>query len=336
MTTLTAPHLQVIGSRSVRDAICNSRVECAEVIRETYVAHAAGHTVNPFSSFLKFPEQPRNRIIALPASVRSDDPATGLKWISSWPDNPEGGIPRASALLILNDEETGYPYAVLESSIISASRTAASAVVGAEELMGARRAGRIALVGTGFIARHVVLFLRDLHWQVDEIVAYDADPEHARAFQEWMAGEWPQVPTVVSTSKEQAIRSGDLVCFATVSGTPHVHDVSWFDHHPVVLHLSLRDLAAKVVAGAVNVTDDILHAVREGTSLELAALADPDFRVDTTIGQMLQGTAGVARDRTRIYSPFGLGVLDIALAQWVCGRHPAATVVPDFFSQVGC
>ena len=30
-----------------------------------------------------------------------------------------------------------------------------------------------------------------------------------------------------------------------IAGEPHVHDVSWFDHNPLVLHVSLRDLVAQ-------------------------------------------------------------------------------------------
>ena len=101
-----------------------------ELVEATYRLHGAGDSVNPPSYFLRFPDRPTARIIALPASIGGQVRVDGLKWISSFPDNVAAGIPRASAVLILNDHDTGYPFACLESSIISATRTAASAALG--------------------------------------------------------------------------------------------------------------------------------------------------------------------------------------------------------------
>ena len=102
-----------------------------ELIETAYRLHGAGESVNPPSYFLRFPERPSARIIALPASLGGQLGVHGLKWISSFPDNVASGIPRASAVLILNDGVSGYPFACLESSIISATRTAASAALAA-------------------------------------------------------------------------------------------------------------------------------------------------------------------------------------------------------------
>ena len=49
----------------------------------------------------------------------------------------------------------------------------------------------------------------------------------------------------VHDSAEEVIRRSDLVVFATVAGAPHVHDPAWFAHDPLVLHVSLRDLAPR-------------------------------------------------------------------------------------------
>jgi ornithine cyclodeaminase/alanine dehydrogenase-like protein (mu-crystallin family) len=94
--------------------------------------------------------RPSARIIALPASIGGPLRVDGLKWISSFPENVAAGLPRASAVLILNHHDTGYPFACLESSIISATRTAALAAAAADWLSrrGARPA-RVGFFGTG-------------------------------------------------------------------------------------------------------------------------------------------------------------------------------------------
>jgi ornithine cyclodeaminase/alanine dehydrogenase-like protein (mu-crystallin family) len=85
----------------------------------------------------------------------------GLKWIrsdqiSSFPENVAAGTPRASAVLILNDQDTGYPFACLEGSIISATRAAASPALAARALSAGRsRPTRVGFFGVGLIARYI-------------------------------------------------------------------------------------------------------------------------------------------------------------------------------------
>src|SRR5206468_712217 len=128
--------LSIINGKTVFDIVRAHRAECIAIVREAYLAHADGRSVNPDSHFLRFPEKPDCRIIALPAYLGNGFDVAGLKWIASYPANVQRGFPRASAVLVLNDYETGYPFALLESSIISAARTAASAVLAAHWLSG--------------------------------------------------------------------------------------------------------------------------------------------------------------------------------------------------------
>ncbi|WP_447035938.1 hypothetical protein [Streptomyces sp. DSM 118878] len=90
-----------------------------------------------------------------------------------------------------------------------------------------------------------------------------------------------------------------------------------------MLHISLRDLLPESLLDAHNIVDDADHAVRERTSLALAvqAAGHRDF-IDPEIGRLLldEGSGGAftpERGRTIVYGPFGLGVLDIALADAV-------------------
>src|SRR5881409_4084140 len=138
--------LSIINGKTVFDIVRAHRVECLRIVREAYLAHAEGQSVNPDSYFLRFPDKPDCRIIALPAYLGNNFGVAGLKWIASYPANIQRGFPRASAVLVLNDYETGYPFAMLESSIISAARTAASAALAADWLSRRSRRDRKSVV----------------------------------------------------------------------------------------------------------------------------------------------------------------------------------------------
>jgi ornithine cyclodeaminase len=117
------PEFVVIPGVQVQRVLQGRERETVAVVEAAYRLHGAGDTVNPPSYFLRFPDRPSARIIALPASLGAEERVDGIKWISSFPENLAAGIPRASAVLILNDPDTGFPYACLEASVISASRT---------------------------------------------------------------------------------------------------------------------------------------------------------------------------------------------------------------------
>lgn len=313
--------------------------EIAEIIEKTYLLHGEARTVNPPSYFLKFSDRPTARIIALPASLGGASAVDGIKWIASFPDNLERGIPRASAVLVLNDPVTGYPYACLESSIISAVRTAASAAVAARALTGGRPAPRrIGYLGTGLIARYLHAYLSDLGWGPEEFGVHDLSEEYAQSFADHLRSTADGASVHVHDSAEQLIRSSDVVVCATTAATPHLTEPSWFDHHPLVLHVSLRDLGPEVVLGSVNVVDDIEHVLKANTSVHLAEqqAGGRDF-IGGTLYDVLVGNTDIPTDRTVIFSPFGLGVLDLAVGEHVYTRARETgelTVVEQFFHDV--
>ena len=112
----SVPPFSVISGAQVQKALHGQEKQITELVEAAYRWHGAGDSVNPPSYFLRFPDRPSSRIIALPASIGGQVRVDGLKWISSFPENVATGIPRASAVLILNDHDTGYPFACMESS----------------------------------------------------------------------------------------------------------------------------------------------------------------------------------------------------------------------------
>src|SRR4051795_5182225 len=156
----SVPSFAVVSGAQVQHALEGREKQIVEMVESTYRLHCAGDSVNPPSYFLCFPDRPTSWIIALPASIGGQLRVDGVKWISSFPENVAAGIPRASAVLILNDHDTGYPFACMEASVISATRTAASAAAGADWLSRGRpRPTRVGFFGVGLIARYIHTYL---------------------------------------------------------------------------------------------------------------------------------------------------------------------------------
>ncbi|QOV36599.1 2,3-diaminopropionate biosynthesis protein SbnB [Streptomyces ferrugineus] len=307
----------VVSGTVAREVISESRKEVIGIVRDAYLAHEGGDSVNPNSYFLRFPEKPSARIIALPAYLGDGYDVAGIKWIASFPENVERNVPRASAVLLLNDYATGYPFACLEASQISAARTAASCVLGAAQLHGSCRAARIAVVGAGVIARNILDFFVADGWDIGQFALYDQVPGYADALVSY-ARETLGTEAERTDSLESAVKGADLVVLATTAGTPYITDPHLFEPGQVVLNISLRDIAPEIILGAHNVVDDIDHCLTANTSVHLAeqSCGHRGF-VDGTLAQVIEGKVRPGDGKPRIFSPFGLGVLDLAVGSFV-------------------
>ncbi|MBD9732454.1 2,3-diaminopropionate biosynthesis protein SbnB [Streptomyces sp. H28] len=326
----------VVGGKAAREIISASRQDIVDVVRDTYLAHHAGDSVNPDSYFLRFPDRPDARIIALPAHLGAGADVSGIKWISSFPANIDRGIPRASAALLLNDHETGYPFACLEASQISAARTAASAVLAAERLTGGRVAGRLTVVGAGIIARNILEFFAARDWQVGSVTVHDRNAEYGAALAAhttdalgYPAGTEPDLST--------ALTGADVVVLATTAAEPYITEPDAFAPGQVVLNISLRDIGPELIEGAYNILDDVEHCLKANTSPHLAEQKYGDRHFVTgTLAQFIRGEVAVGDDKPVIFSPFGLGVLDLAVGLHVLRAARAAggaVEIEDFFGE---
>lgn len=332
---LEAPAFHVVSGSTVKNVIAEYKEEIFRSVESAYLMHAAGGSINPDSYFLRYPEKPRNRIIALPAHLGEPVQKSGLKWIASFPENTASNLARASAVQILNDAVTGYPTACIEASLISATRTAASAALAAETLTPEPFQGTLGVVGTGVIARTTIEWLKFRNWHFDKVCLFDLNPREAQTFATWLRETYND-NVEVKDALEPALADSSLVVLATTALEPYIDDINLLSHAPTILHLSLRDICTNVVLDSQNIVDDVEHCLKAQTSVHLAEIetGNRDF-ISGTLVDFLDQKCSLEAKKPRIFSPFGLGVLDLAVSSLILDKaieQNSAFVVPDFFN----
>jgi alanine dehydrogenase len=117
--------------------------EATERVQAAFLAHHRGAWAMPAKVYLQSP--PHGDFRAMPA--RGEGLAL-LKWISSFPGNPELGLPTVTGLICLSDATTGELLALLDARSVTALRTGAVAAVATRAL--ARPGSRsVGLIGCG-------------------------------------------------------------------------------------------------------------------------------------------------------------------------------------------
>jgi ornithine cyclodeaminase/alanine dehydrogenase-like protein (mu-crystallin family) len=151
--------------------------------------------------------QPDAFIHAMPAFIPALKSA-GLKWVSGYPDNYKRGLPYITGLLILNDDETGMPYAVMDCTWITAYRTGAASALAAKYL--ARKNSEVAgILACGVQGRTNLLALAAL-FHLKRAYAYDVLPDVQRRYVEEMSAQ-TGLDIVGVDEPKQAVVESDLV-----------------------------------------------------------------------------------------------------------------------------
>ena len=308
--------LLILCKDDINKIFDNEEEMIMNMVSQAYVEHTAGNSSLPHSIFLRFPDNPANRIIGLPAYLGGNIKAGGMKWISSFPDNINHGMERASAVLILNNMENGHVEAILESSVISAKRTAASAALAAKLIHQNNNETTIGFVGCGRINREIAGFIKKVYKDINTFVVYDSIHQHALNFIDAIKEE--NINIRIASSIDEVLQLAPLVSFATTAGTPYISDISSCDSKSTILNISLRDFSPEVVLQCDNIVDDLDHVCRERTSIHLTEQlrGNRDF-VRCPIADIITNP-DLARtgDKPVMFSPFGLGVLDLILGSY--------------------
>jgi ornithine cyclodeaminase/alanine dehydrogenase len=151
--------------------------------------------------------QPDAFIHAMPAYIPSLKSA-GIKWVSGYPENFKRSLPYITGLLILNDDETGIPYAVMDCTWITAYRTGAASALSAKYL--ARKNSEVVgILACGVQGRTNLLAMAAL-FPVKRVYAYDVLPDAQRKYVEEMSAK-TGLEIIGVDNPKKAVVDSDLV-----------------------------------------------------------------------------------------------------------------------------
>ncbi len=151
--------------------------------------------------------QPDAFIHAMPAYIPALRSA-GIKWVSGYPDNAARNLPYISGLLILNDVDTGFPYAVMDCTWITAFRTGAASALSARYL--ARPDSQVVgILACGVQGRTNLEAMAAL-FPIERVYAYDINPVVQQRYVEEMAAKFG-FEIIGVAEPRQAVVESDIV-----------------------------------------------------------------------------------------------------------------------------
>jgi len=293
--------------------------EILHEVEKMFGNYDRGEVNLPSKVILDLGEFERGRINAMPAYIGGDYNICGIKWIGGFPGNPRKyNLPRASALIILNDADNGFPLAVMDGTYISAMRTGASTGVGAKYL--ARQdSASVCMIGCGPQAQTQIMALQQVLPHLEDVRLYDLSREIAETLAELVENKF-KLKALVVNSAEEAVRGADVIVTATVADEPIVKD-EWLKDGYFFSHVgSFQEEEELVVQNADKIIPDVWEEVLHRRTPLIARMylegTLKKEKIYADIGALVNGKKpGRESDRERIYySPIGVGSADVAVA----------------------
>jgi len=289
-----------------------------ERTRLAFERHAAGDWVMPPKVYVDAP--PAGDFRAMPA--RGDRLAI-LKWVTSFPRNPERGLPVVAGALLVSSAETGELLAIIDCAAVTSLRTGAAAAVSALALAadGARSAGVIGCGVNGVWAARCLVAAG-----FGPGVCADVRPEPA----ERLAGE---LGWAAGTREEAAAR--DVVVTVTPGERPVVFGSELRPgQHLAVLGADAHgkaEVEPEALARCSLFCDEWEQSSNGGELSGAVARGELAREQVTELGEVLSGRrpGRLASEEVTLFDSTGLAIQDLAIAAAVLEAWRGGSVVGE-------
>jgi ornithine cyclodeaminase len=282
--------LRILDAGEVRQALPMSQAIAG--MKEAYQYLSAGRARVPLRSHIDVPAHGGTTLI-MPAYLEETGDLA-VKIVSVFPGNVKQQEPAINALVLVLDDVTGRPVALLEGSALTAIRTGAASGAATDVL--ARREARIAAIfGSGVQARTQLEAICTVR-AIQSVRVYSLDRDQGKQFAASMAGYGP-VPDEIEVvdSPTAAVAGADIICTATTSTTPvfdgrdlepgaHVNAIGAFKP-------DMQEVDAETIIRSLVVVDSVEAVMEEAGDLlvPLAAGQISDDHIYAELGQILNG-----------------------------------------------
>jgi len=305
-----------------QEEVINTGVNMASFVKveeEHFRLYDQGKIILPSKIVLDLGERERGRINALSAYVGGDIDVCGIKWVASFPNNPQRyRIPRANAFIILNDSHTGVPLAIMDGTYISAMRTGAVTGVGVKYL--AREESEIvAMIGCGVQARTQLMAIKVVLANITEVRCYDVNKKISEAYAKDMCQKTGLNTKAVSLVQE-AVTGADIIVTVTVADDPIVKD-KFIKKGSLFVHVgSYQEEEEEVIFSSDKIVVDDWQSVLHRRTPILAKIHSQgklkNSDIYANLGEVVNGKkAGWENDEERIFFlPIGMGSEDVIAA----------------------
>ena len=296
--------IRILSASDVRAAL--PMPKAIDAMRHAYSQLSAGKATAPPRQHLS---TDKGITLIMPAHLpeRSE---FGIKVVSVYDDNPNLGLPRISATVLVLDPTTGTPKAFMDGASLTAIRTGAGGGVAAD-LLARKNAKKVGLFGAGVQARaqlQAVMAVRNIT-SVNLISRTQISAQQLAA----EISEWIDAPEVnLVSTPQQVVENADIVLCATTSATPlfdgnalqpgtHITAVGTFIPEK-------REVDTITIRRAHRIVVDSREACLE----EAGDLIIPNAAIDAEIGEIVNGDkpGRQSDDEITFFKSVGVAVQD--------------------------
>lgn len=264
-------------------------------------------------------------INSMPAYL-SEEQVAGIKWVSVCSENSKHNLPTTTGVIVLNGMQTGIPYAILDASLITHYRTAASVLLAAKKF--APKNSEVAtVIGPGMQGSYSMLFLQSQYKlkRINVISKTKQGYVNFKAFMSRYGEDSSQLEVQRTDDVSKSVNESDIILSSSSSMQPLLTKDNFQTikkQNKFICGLSaFNDISLTILDVIDNlVFDDVKSAekrIEENFKIKISELNFCNIFSMTSI----EACKSNFYPGINLYLPVGIAAMDIAIANYFYKKH---------------